>query len=525
MSTALAEHDLIVEETVPGFAGRLIKSKGEGDATLSVFENANDAAAAAVTLQRRLLAHDWITVRPIAVRMSLDTGEAEGRDDDFFGPVLNRCARLRGAGHGGQILISSATARELMESALGEARVMELGAFRLKGLKDPQRVYQLSADDLPRTFRPLRALDVQLHNLPQQTASSVGREEELAEALSALRSHRLVTIWGPGGAGKTHLALLVAGAVVDELADGAWWADLAGTSDPDLLADHVARVLGMSDPKAPITTDGLCDLLQARELLLVLDNCEHLLEPLSQLVSSLLQRCGNVRIVATSRERFGVPGEALLPLAGLKLGSASDPASPLDAPAVRLFLDRAKDVGAAVEGLEGSDLRLVQSICARLEGLPLAIELAAAALATMSLSSLAEEIADHLDVLDATPGHLRAAGGRRTMRGTLEWSFSRATTSEQRALVACSTFAGAFSLDAAKEVAECRSTVLVRLVEQSLMHRDPVGDRYRLLEPVREFASEVPGLEEPAQVARGKPSQLGSQAHAVARPGDGRMAR
>lgn len=502
MSAALADHDRVVEQTVGSCSGRLIKSRGEGDATMSVFDHARDAASAAIALQRRLLRYQWPTSRPIRVRIALDTGEAEARADDFFGPVLNRCARLRSAGHGGQILVSSAAAEELIAAAISDVTVTDLGAFRLKGLKEAERVYQLAADDLPNEFEPLRALDVRLHNLPEEKTSFVGRETETAEALARLRSHRLVTIWGPGGVGKTHLALRVAALLVDELKDGAWWVDLVGVSELDLVADHVAHVLGVGDPKTLHTMDDVCDLLRPRNLLLMLDNCEHLLEPLAELVSRLLERCSNIQILATSRERLGVPGEALLPLGGLALPrGVTRPADALDAPAIRLFLDRARDVGANVDASEMSDLKLVEGVCRRLEGLPLAIELAAAGLATMGLPALAEEMHARLDVLDAAPRRGHAARGRRTIRETIEWSISRATEEEQRALVACTVFTGSFSLDAARIVGDCRVSVLLRLVEQSLISRDAAANRYRLLEPVRQFAGEVARLEDALHVA------------------------
>jgi predicted ATPase/class 3 adenylate cyclase len=501
MSAALAQHDFLLEQTAAAFHGRLIKSKGEGDATLSVFDRTADAACAAVELQRQLPRQEWPTSRPISIRIAIDRGEAEARGDDFFGPVLNRCARLRGAGHGGQILLSSAAALDISTFAGGE--VTELGAFQLKGLKRPERVYQLSAEDLPSTFKPLRALDVRLHNLPEEAASSVGREEEIAEALAALQSHRLVTIWGPGGVGKTHLALRVAALLVDKVADGAWWVDLVGVNDPHLVADHVAHVLGVADPKTSLTVDDLTQVLRPRDLVLVLDNCEHLLEPLAELVARLLEACANVQILATSRERFGVPGESLLSLGGLEVpSSASHTADPLSFPAIRLFLDRARDVGATIHESRASELELVGNICDRLEGLPLAIELAAASLATMDLSILAEELGHRLDVLDASTSRTRVGGGRRTIRGAIDWSFSRATEPEQRALVSCSVFAGSFSLDAARAVAECSTPVLLRLVEQSLISRNPAGNRYRLLGPVREFAEEVADLKETLKVAR-----------------------
>jgi predicted ATPase/class 3 adenylate cyclase len=501
MGAALAQHDLLVDQTTAAFNGRLIKSKGEGDATLSVFAETVDAARAAVELQRQLGRQEWPTSRPISIRIAIDSGEAEARGDDFFGPVLNRCARLRGAGHGGQILLSSVAAQDISTSAGGELK--ELGAFQLKGLKRPERVYQLSAEGLTNTFKPLRALDVRLHNLPEQTASSVGREDEIAEALAALRSHRLVTIWGPGGVGKTHLALRVAALLVDKVADGAWWVDLVGVNEPHLVADHVAHVLGVADPKTSRTVDDLCEVLRPRDLLLVPDNCEHLLEPLAELASRLLEACPNIQILATSRERFGVPGESLVSLGGLETpsrGSRTEDA--LKLPAIRLFLDRARDVGVAVDQSQASELELVSGVCKRLEGLPLAIELAAASLATMDLMTLSEELGHRLDVLDASTSRTRPGGGRRTIRGAIEWSFSRATGPEQRALVSCSVFAGSFSLDAARAVAACSTPVLLRLVEQSLISRDAAAKRYRLLGPVREFAEEVADLKETLTVAR-----------------------
>lgn len=496
MSAALAEHDEIIEQTVHASGGRLVKSKGEGDATMSVFERASDAAAAAIAVQRRLFGHEWTTTEPIKVRIALDTGEAQARAGDFFGPVLNRCARLRGAGNGGQILLSHATAREFREAPVSGARLEVLGAFRLKGLKNVERVYQLTIEGIPQQFETLRALGVRLHNLPQETASPVGREREIAEILEALRSHRLVTIWGPGGAGKTHLALRVAARLVDSLPDGAWWVDFVGLADPDLVADQVARVLGVGDPKAKNEIDDICALLSERDLVLVLDNCEHLIEHAAELASALLESCSRVQIIATSRERLRLPGESVLALGGLALPDiAANLSQTTVAPAIRLFLERAREVGASIDISDASSLELVRTVCTRVEGLPLAIELAAGALTTMDLSTLGNEMKQRLDVLDASPRRGRGAAGRRTIREAIEWSTSRITAEERRALTTCSVFSGSFSLEAARMVADCDTRVLVRLVEQSLVSRDASGTRYRLLEPIREFAAQTPGDE------------------------------
>lgn len=491
MSAALLEHDRLVERIVTARNGRLIKSKGEGDSTFSVFEDARDAARAAIELQSEIARTAWPTLRPIKVRAALDTGEVESRDGDLFGPVLNRCARLRSAGHGGQILLSSSTANDLRELSDLKGTLRELGVYRLKGLKEPQSIFQLSGAEGSIDYGPLRALDVRTHNLPVELVSLIGRDRERADILSDLQTHRLVTIWGPGGAGKTTLALNVASVVADEARDGAWWIDLVGIKDGALVVDQITHVLGLGDSKHSHSIEELCGLLEDRDLLLVLDNCEHLLDHLAEVASRLLAGCSRVRMVATSREPLGVRGEKIFPLVGLEIPvDGAPPLQVAEASAVRLFVDRAREAGCEVSEAEYG---LVGSICKRLEGLPLAIELAAGALTTLALPSLAEEIAEHFDILDVSPRRDRGSPGRGTMRDAISWSFARATSEEQGALIACSVFAGSFELAAARRVADCNSSVILRLVEQSLISREPSKTRYRLLEPVRQFAATVPG--------------------------------
>jgi tetratricopeptide (TPR) repeat protein len=404
MEKALARHDAILVQTVSEHGGTLLKHKSEGDSAFAVFGRASAAVAAALAAQRAFGVEPWPDGCVIRVRMAVHTGEAELRDGDYYGPAVNRTARLRGIAHGGQTVISQATADLIRERVPEGARLVDMGVHRLPDLGGAEVVFGLAHADVASQFPPLRSLDALPNNLPVQLTSFVGRDEELAELRDLLGGHRLVTLTGAAGCGKTRLALQVAAEMLDTYRAGVWLVDFAPLADPDLATRVVARTLGVREPAVSTLLDALdaggqnarplLDLmiehLRSRELLLVLDNCEHLLEAAAALVGALLRGCGDLRVLATSREALGVAGEVSWRVRSLSL---PDPkrlpgVEELgDYEAIRLFVDRAR---AHVPRfmLTAEDGPAVAQVCRRLDGIPLAIELAAARVETLSAGEL-----------------------------------------------------------------------------------------------------------------------------------------
>jgi class 3 adenylate cyclase len=319
MEQALACHDRIVSEAVATHNGKLLKHKGEGDSTFAVFARPSDAAAAALACQRTLTSEAWSDGIDLRVRMAIHTGEAELRDGDYFGPTVNRTARLRGTAHGGQIVISQATA-DLVCDRLPEGAVLkDLGAHRLPDLGRPETVFGLIHSDIPSKFPPLRSLDAFPSNLPAQLTSFIGRERELKLVADRLRSARLVTLTGTGGVGKTRLAVHAAADVLVSCPDGAWLCELSAAADPASMLQVVAVGVGMAPRSNVAVADDIAEFIGTRRLLIVLDNCEHLLDAAADLVERLLARCPFARVLATSREALDVPGEQVIRLRSLPL--------------------------------------------------------------------------------------------------------------------------------------------------------------------------------------------------------------
>jgi predicted ATPase/class 3 adenylate cyclase len=450
----------------------------EGDAVFAVFVSAGDAVAAAARAQRRLTAHPWPDGGIVRVRMAVHTdGDVRRSGQGYVGMALHVTARVCAAGHGGQVLLTGST-RALVPAC----EVRDLGEHRLKDLTDPVHIGHLLGDGLATSFPPLRAMTALTHNLPASTDAFIGRTAELADVMSGLTAHRLVTLTGTGGSGKTRLALEVAGGLLASFGDGAWLVELAPVSDESRVPALVASVVGVGERSGEPVLASLVEWVRSHDVLLVIDNCEHLVDGVAEFVDNLLRSCPDVRILATSRELLGVRGELALHLAPLRL----------DGEATELFLARAI---AVVPGFDRDavDLELIEQVCRRLDGLPLAIELAVARLRSLSLSELASRLDDRFRLL--TGGSRTNDSRQRTLEAVVAWSYELLPEAERELFRAVSVFAGSFTIEAAAAISggDVFGVIdtLGRLVEKSLVLRVELGagaDRYQLLETLRQYA-------------------------------------
>ena len=485
MHQALARHDAILRNTTAAYRGRVFKTVG--DAFCCAFDSPSDGVRAAIAMQRALGAESWPqAIGTLSVRIGVHTGEAIVTQGDYFGATLNRVARLMAAGHGGQILISAETAALTEEDLEKEARVRDLGAHRLKDLTEPQKIYQLVADGLPAEFPQLASLDAQPNNLPSQISSFVGRDEERAQLRELLDANRLVTVCGPGGIGKTRLALQAAADSVGRYSDGTWMVALADLDDGRLVAQNVAGVLHVHEAPGEPISDTLVHRLATRELFLLLDNAEHVLEETAKLVRRVLNACPRVSVLVTSREPLHVSGERVL-----RVG-------PLDTrDAARLFAERAQ--------LSGAD-DAVERICRKIDGVPLAIELVAARAGALSPVEIDKHLGALLQRLQSRDVSQEAR--HRTLRATIDWSYRLLEPDLQRLFTQLAVFEGSFSLDACAAVGGYDGLEMLQhleaLVDKSFVFVDvqDARPRYRLLELLHEFACEkLAESEERAAVA------------------------
>ena len=502
MRAALARHDALVRAAIHEHDGHVVKTMG--DAFHAVFVRAPDAVAAALDAQRRLQAEPWGEIGPLRVRMAVHTGDAEERDGDYYGPSLNRAARLMSAGHGGQVLLSHTTCELIRDALPSEVGLTDLGEHRLKDLIRPERVFQLTAPDLPAEFPPLLSLDVLPNNLPRQLTSFVGREQEMADVKRLLAATSLLTLVGTGGAGKTRLSLQVAADVLEMYRDGAWLVELASLTDPALVPQVVAAALGVREQAGRSVVQTLQEFLQTRALLLVLDNCEHLVAACAALADGLLRACPDLRILATSREALGIAGETTWRIPSLSMPDprradfgASDLAAALPQyEAVRLFIDRALAVSPGF-AVTNENAPSVAEICHRLDGIPLALELAAARIRVLSPEQIAARLDDRLRLL--TGGSRTALPRQQTLRALVDWSYDLLSEQERTLLRRLSVFAGGWTLEAAEAVCAGDGIedweildLLTQLVDKSIVIAEAHGDttRYRLLETLRQYGAE-----------------------------------
>ena len=471
----------------------------QGDAFFVAFGRAADAVVAATAAQRELAAHPWPEGGAVRVRMGLHTGEPTLTPGGYVGLDVHRAARLCAAGHGGQVLLSQTT-RDLVEQELPDgATLLDLGEHRLKDLPRPERVYQLVVADLPSAFPPLRTLDASPNNLPTQLTSFVGREREAAEAERLLGTTRLLTLTGAGGAGKTRLALKVAADLLEAYPDGVWLVELAALADPALVPQTVASALGLFEQPSRPLIQTLADFLKPRTLLLVLDNCEHLVEACAALADGLLRACPQLRIMATSREALGIAGETAWRLPSLSLPDPRHlpPTESLTQyEAVRLFIERAL-AAQPTFAVTNQNAPAVAQLCHRLDGIPLAIELAAARVKALTVEQIAARLDDRFRLL--TGGSRTALPRQQTLRAAIDWSYALLSEPERVLLRRLSVFAGGWTLEAAEAVCSGDGLedfevldLLCQLVDKSLVLADEQDGeaRYGLLETVRQYAQD-----------------------------------
>jgi predicted ATPase/class 3 adenylate cyclase/DNA-binding CsgD family transcriptional regulator len=483
MTAALARMNDTVSQTIAAHDGVRPVEQGEGDSFVLAFARASDAVAAALDLQRAPLA-------PIRLRLGIHTGEIQLRDEgNYAGPTINRTARLRDLAHGGQTVLSGAAEAMVVDRLPAGVWLTDLGTHPLRDLPRPERVLQLCHPDLVNEFPPLRVTKASVsQSLPIQLTSFVGRDTELAQVRELLANNRLVTLTGVGGAGKTRLAVQVASQLAGGFGDGVWFVDLAPITDPDVVPIVVARALGLPDQPGRSTMDTILRFVADRRMLVVLDNCEHLLDASAMLVMALVGAAG-LTLLATSREPIGVAGEV-----GWRVPSLS-----LADDAVELFTDRARRARPEF-AVDDANAAAVAEICRRLDGLPLAIELAAARVRALSLTEIVNTLHDRFRLL--TGGARTAVRRQQTLRASVDWSHALLTESERVLFRRLSVFLGGFDLDAAQAVGAAGEAEryqvldqLTLLVDKSLVVVDDSRDRtrYRLLETVRQYALEKLG--------------------------------
>ncbi len=497
MERALARHDEIIVGAVESCGGRIFKTGG--DSFCCIFASPEGGTAAAVAAQQALCGQVWEGGLELRVRMALHTGPAQQRGDDYFGPALNRVARLLACAHGGQTLLSQRTHELARRRAPRGVAFRDLGQHRLRDLPRPERIFQLLHPDLPQDFPPLRSLHGFAHNLPVQLTSFIGREREIAAVKGLLRNTRLLSLTGVGGAGKTRLALQVAEDVLEDYREGVWFSELESLADPELVPHSVASALGVREEPGRGIVETLLDRLRPRHCLVILDNCEHVLRSCAELADELLRGCPDLKILATSREGLGIAGETTHHVLSLTIPEAGDELTPGEMSgyeAVRLFVDRAQAHEPGFEVAESNAAAIAQ-ICRRLDGIPLAIELAAARVRAMPPQQIADRLDDCFRLL--TGGSRTALPRQQTLEALIDWSYDLLDERERTMLRRLSVFVGGWALEAAEAVCSGGAIdepdvldLLTSLVSKSvaLYQTTDHGARYRLLEMIRQYARE-----------------------------------
>jgi predicted ATPase/class 3 adenylate cyclase len=493
MRAALMRHDAIIRDSVRAHGGAVIKHTGDG--MLAVFAVAADAIGAAVDAQRALTSADFGPLA-LAVRMAVHSGDAHERDGDYFGPTLNRVARLLAAAHGGQVLVSQAATVLSIDFLPRGIELVDVGEHHLRDLDRPERIRQVAVDGLAREFPPLRTAAGELHGFPTTRTRLIGRGALLAQIGEQLSRTALLTLTGVGGSGKTRVAIEAGRREGPRFSDGAAFVDLSPLGDPNLIAQTVASAVGVADPHTSgqrSTEEDLVAYLRRRRMLVILDNCEHLIERTAELADRLLAECPELKLIATSREGLAVEGESLLVVPPLAL--PRDGGDAAQSEAVQLFVERA---GAARPELDllGRHEAAVVDVCRRLDGIPLALELAAAQIAHFTPEEVAERLDDRFRLL---AGARRRVQRQATLRAAVDWSYELLDEPERMLLARLGVFAGDFSLRAVEGIcagdgidSEAIVTLLAGLVAKSLVVAAAHGSatRYRLLETIRIYAEE-----------------------------------
>lgn len=494
----LAEHHRLLRAAFDAHNGVVVDT--QGDSFFVAFARATDATHSAVEGQRALAVHLWTAGAQVRVRMGLHTGEPIIAGDRYVGIDVHRAARIGAAGYGGQVLVSQTT-RDLVESDLPDGVTLrDLGEHRLKDLRTAKHLYQLSIAGLRCEFPPLRTLDVARNNLPILLTSFVGREKEIREIKETLGNARLVTLTGAGGSGKTRLSLEVAAEILDlqQFENGLWFVELAPLSDPALLPQTVATTLGVREEPGRPVFNSLMDDLRDKKLLLILDNCEHLIEACAKLAEQLLRACPHLKILASSREALGIAGEIPYRVPSLSL---PDPLhlsalTLANYEAARLFIDRAMTLQPTF-AVNNQNAAAVAEICSRLDGIPLALELAASRVKVLSVDQISQKLDDRFRLL--TGGSRAALPRQQTLRAAIDWSYDLLSEPERALLRRLAVFVGGWTLEAAEDICQGETIrlddvldLLTHLVDKSLVLVDEEkGEaRYRMLEMIRQYAAE-----------------------------------
>ncbi len=506
MPAALARHHAILKNAIAAQRGHVFQIVG--DAFCAAFATPAEAVGAALAAQRGLRDEAWGQTGPVRVRMALHSGSAPVQAGDTVsgeyrsGITLSRAARLLSAAHGEQILLSQAAYDLLLDQLPAGLALRDLGEHQLKDLVRPEHIYQAIAPDLPADFPPLKSLRSGRHNLPLQLTSFVGREHDLAAVKRLLATTRLLTLTGVGGTGKTRLALQVAAELLDQNAEGVWLVELAALADPAFVPRTVAATFGLRDQAGRSPLETLLDHLRPKAILLVLDNCEHLIEASAQLVDAVLRACPRAQVLATSREGLGIAGEVTWSVPSLSLPDArqaQDKETVSASEAVRLFVQRAQAAKPDF-ALSDQNAGAVARICQRLDGIPLAIELAAARVKVLTVEQIATRLAERDRFRLLTGGSRTALERQQTLRAAMDWSYQLLSAPERRLLRRLAVFAGGWTLEAAEQVCSGdgleRLDVLdwlARLVNKSLVvisADEAEVSRYHFLETIREYALE-----------------------------------
>ena len=496
MKAAMVRHDEILEKTFGETRGFVFSRMGDGMA--AAFATARDAITAAAAIQQALASEPWRTVRPLRARIGLHTDEAVIVDDTGYASLpINRCARLMTAAHGGQTVVSGATEMLMRGQRPDGMELVDLGEHRLRDLGQPTRIFELVGDGAREKFPPLRTLDSFPGNLPAQVSSFIGRKDDVARVARALDTSRVVTVTGVGGVGKTRLALQVAADVLPHYRDGAWLVELASVRDVAGVVGAVAEMFRFTGRSGQSLEDSLLEMLAQKQTLLVVDNCEHVLGSVARLVSAIERKCPGIVVLATSREGLAIDGEQLLALPPLEAGGPGEDIERLiHADAISLFVERARQVKADF-ALNDNNSRAVVDICQRLDGVPLAIELAAARVMALSPAELLRRLDRRFQVLSG--GRRSAIERHATLRAAIDWSYDLLDSAEQRLLARLAVFSGGCTLEAIEEVCsgdpverDAVMDLVAGLVARSLVVAEDsdLGTRYRMLETIRQYGEE-----------------------------------